>query len=215
MKSSNFNTQDVSSFLKTLKLSSLSFVQKIFENSIHFLNTYKKNFLKIVLPIFIVGISYYACSSSQSTINKNIKEIFSISDNIRAYYADKPDYWGVSTKSLIDNKIIPNKFIYQNKILLHGKTEILIGHGERAEVVMPLNQYFDIVMPNLNKAQCMSYAEAQLLQEDSLKVYSIRIINMLGDYLFEWGGGRPLPITKYATKDLCIDGQNTIIWSIR
>lgn len=212
MKLSEFN---IKVCWEQIKDGVLEFVRKIWSFLTISWDEHKNTLLKFVLPVLIVGIGYYACSSSQSVISKNIDEIFSISDNIRAYYADKPDYWGVSTQSLIDNKIIPDKFVRQNKIILHGKTEILIGSGEKADVVMPLNQYFDIVMPRLNKAQCMSYAEAPLLQEDNLKVYSIRIINLLGEYLFEWGGNRPLPIAKYATKDLCIDGLNTIIWSIR
>lgn len=215
MKKSEFNTQNALNFLKDIKSCVFSFMQKVWAFSDRSLNEHKDTLLKVVLPVFIVGLGYYACSFSQSTINKNIDEIFSISDNVRAYYADKPDYWGVSTQSLIDNKVIPEKFVHDNKIILHGKMEILIGHGEKADVVMPLTQYFDIIMPHLNKAQCMSYAEAQLLPNVSLSVYSIRIMNMLGDYLFEWGGNRPLPIAKYATKDLCIDGQNTLIWSIR
>lgn len=215
MKLQKISIQDVLSFLRIAKLKVLSFLRDISSTLLHYTNKRKDTIFKIVLPLLIIGLSYYACSSSQSTISKNIDEIFSISDNIRAYYADKPDYWGVSTQSLIDNKVIPSKFIKENKVILYGNMEILVGYGEKADVVMPLAQYFDIVMPNLNKAQCMSYAESPLLPEISLTVYSIRIINRLGDYLFEWGGMRSLPIAKYATKDLCIDGQNTIIWSIR
>ena len=214
MKLSNFNIQ-INKFLKDIKSHILPFIKGKWSVCANSLSAHKNTLLKVVLPLLIIGAGYYACSQSQSAISKNMEAIFSISDNIRAYYSDKPDYWGVSTQSLIDNKVIPSKFIHQNKIMLSGKTEILIGNGEKADVVMPLSQYFDIVMPKLNKAQCMSYAEAPLMPEDSLKVYSIRIINTLGNYLFEWGGERPLPIVKYDTKDLCLDGENTLIWSIR
>lgn len=171
--------------------------------------------LKLFLPILIICAGYYACTRSKSIIEKNVVEIFQISDDIRSYYANKPDYWGVSTQSVIDNKIVSEEFINGGKLILHGHTEIRIGNGENADAVMPLSQYFDIIMSNLNKAQCMAYAEAPLLQEDRLKLNSIRIINILGDYLFEWGGKRKLPIAKYMTRDLCIDGSNTIIWSLR
>jgi len=176
---------------------------------------YKSAILKTLVPLVIVVFGYASCTMAQRQILRNIQDIFVISDEIRTFYANKPDYWGLSSDFAIKNNIIPAKFIKDNKIVLSNGLEILIGNGDKAETIMPMSQSFDIVLPQLNKAQCISYAEAPLVQENLLKLLSIRIINTSGEYLFEWGGAKTLPIKKYATKKLCADNKNTIIWSIK
>lgn len=176
---------------------------------------YKQVVLKTLIPLFIVVAGYASCTISQRQIFKNIQDIFSISDEVRAFYTNKPDYWGLNSEFAIKNNIIPSNFIKDNKIILGNGLELLIGNGENADTVMPLSQSFDIVLPQLNKAQCISYAEAPLIQDNLLKLLSIRIVNTSGDYLFEWGGAKTLPIQKYATKNMCADHKNTIIWTIK
>ncbi|MBP5697980.1 MAG: hypothetical protein J6W96_00440 [Alphaproteobacteria bacterium] len=189
-------------------------IQKIRETYSDF-TSYRITLVKVLIPLLIIVMGYYACSSSQRGIHQNMIDIFNISDEIRSYYANKPDYWGLDTHFVAANKIIPNKFIRQNRIILSSGAEIFIGNGERAEQVMPLSKSFDIILRQQTKAQCISYAETVLSKEQLLKINSIQIINMIGQYTFEWGGKYQLPIKKYATKDICIDGANTLIWSIK
>ena len=111
--------------------------------------------------------------------------------------------------------MLPNKFLKNNTIVLSSGTPISIGSGINAETVMPFSQTFDIVLKNLNKAQCISYAEAALNEEDLLKISGIHIFSRSGDFSFEWGGERKLPIHRYDTKDLCSDTDNIVIWSIK
>ena len=176
---------------------------------------YKQIVLKTLVPLFIIMIGYVSCTMSQRQISRNVQDIFAISDEIRAFYTNKPDYWGLNTEFAIKNKIVPNEFVKDNKILLSNGLEILIGNGADGDTIMPLSQSFDIVLPQLNKAQCISYAEMPLKQDNLLKLLSIRIINASGDYLFEWGGQKKLPVQKYTTKNLCADNKNTIIWSVK
>lgn len=176
---------------------------------------YKPIVLKTLVPLVIIAVGYVSCTMSQRQILKNIQDIFAISDEVRAFYTNKPDYWGLNSDFAIKNNIVPGKFVKNDKIILSNGLEILIGNGENADTVMPLSQSFDMVLPQLNKAQCISYAEASLTEENLLKLLSIRIVNASGDYLFEWGGSKTLPIKKYATKNLCADNKNTLIWSIK
>lgn len=180
-----------------------------------FFSAQKSNIIKILIPFLIIITGYYACSSSHKTTSADLHDIFAISDDIRSSYADKPDYWGLSTESVIKNKVISSTFIRQNKLILSHGMEIQIGNGEQAEIVMPSSQNFDIILKNLTKAQCISYAESSLTEEQLLKLEKIDIINQLGSYSFEWGGERRLPIQKYITNDLCIDGSNTLIWTFK
>ena len=176
---------------------------------------YQSIAIKLLVPLVIICFGYFACSASQRTITKNINNIFSIADEIRSYYSDKPDYWGLDTKFAITQKIIPSNFIKDDHLLLSSSTEVLIGNGENAETIMPRSLHFDIIIKNLTKAQCISYSEFVLDDKDLLSLNSISIINSSGEYLFEWGNGKnSLPVKKYATKDFCIDGKNTLIWSM-
>lgn len=187
------------------------FCKKIYE----YFFTNKEQVIKVLLPLIIICVGFYACTSSQKMINKNIKEIFSISDQIRNYYANKPDYWGLSTTEIVQKKIIADKFLINGKIIISGHKEILLGQGKDADIVMPRSSSFDIILPKLTKAQCMAYAEKKLSAEDEVKLIGIQIINDKNSVMFEWGGTYNLPIKKYASKDICSDSNNTLIWSVK
>jgi len=195
-------------YLQNIALRFLSLFPKFFFH-------HKRIITKALIPFIIIGGGFYACTAAQRAVLTDVSQIFSLSDEIRTYYVDKPDYWGLDTASLIKNHIIPRRHVHKKKIILSSGKQILVGNGINAEPVMPMAQTFDIVLPNLNKAQCISYAEAPLNNENSLKLYSLEIVNSAGSYLFEWGGKRSLPISKYSTKDLCLDRNNTLIWSIK
>lgn len=180
-----------------------------------FLISHKETLLKASAPILIIGCGLYSCSLSQKKVIADIADIFELADGIRTYYVNKPDYWGLNTENGIKLNIFPQKFIKKNKLVLSSGMNILVGNGEQAEVIMPLQNSFDIVMSGLNKAQCLSYTEKELQENQLLTLYSISIINQTGRYTFEWGGNYSLPVKKSAAKDLCADRQNTIIWSMK
>lgn len=175
---------------------------------------HKENAIKVLLPVAIIFVGFYACTSSQKANDKNVNEIFLISDQIRDCYAGKPDYWGLSAEAVIKQDLISKQFMKNGKITLTSGKEIFIGNGKNADVVMPRSTSFDIILPKLTKAQCIAMAEADLTPEKQVKLAAIQIININGEYRFEWGGTHKLPIQQYASKDLCIDGENMIIWSL-
>lgn len=177
-------------------------------------NTDKENIIKVIIPALIVTVGFYACTQARSEAQKNVKDIFVIADNIRSNYVGKADYWGVSTSSVINNNMLSKKFISNNKIVLQGHKEILIGNGANADIVMPQSQTFDIILKGLNKSQCIAYAEVKIDNERLISVSKISIVNETGQHSFEWGGKNSLPIKNYASKDFCIDTDNTLIWSM-
>lgn len=180
-----------------------------------FFTEYKETLLKTLAPLLIIFFGLYSCSLMQKNITRNISELFEIADHIRESYIGKPDYWGLSTDLAIKQNLVDEKFIRNNKIILDSGTEIFIGDGEKADVLMPFSQNFDISIRGLNKAECIAYSEAKFSEERLLEIMRISIVNKTGHYVFEWGGGHPLPIQKYAAKDFCQDNDNTFIWSIK
>ena len=171
--------------------------------------------LKSLIPLLIIFIGFYSCSIKQKNIIKDVSEIFEISDNIREHFLDKPDYWGLSTEFVAKQALIDTKFIKNGKIILSSGTEIFIGEGEDAGVLMPSSQNFDISIRNLNRAECIAYSEVKFSENRLLEITRISIVNKDRKFLFEWGGANPLPIQKYAAKSFCQDSNNTFIWSIK
>lgn len=181
----------------------------------NFYNQNKVVLIKLFIPFMIIVLGYCSCVHSQRIITKNVRTIFSISEAIRQHFADKPSYWGLNVEYVIKQNIVPQNLIKNNKLRLEGDITILIGSGVEGDTVMPMAQSFDIILPHLNKAQCISYAESELSDNENLALISLNIINNSGNYTFEWGGENSLPIKKYATKQLCQDKENTIIWSLK
>lgn len=181
-----------------------------------YLINHKVEVLKAFIPLAIIGIGAFSCSHAQRIVKTNIKEIFAISDEIRSYYADKPDYWGLSSETVLKNNMLSAKFISKDKIVLSGGREVFIGNGAKADAVSPGSKSFEIVMPKLSKAQCISFVESKISDTDSVKLLWLGISNGRGDFIFEWGDDRhPLPMQKYASKDFCADNNNTLIWSVK
>lgn len=176
----------------------------------------KETLIKAFIPFCFIALGFYTCTSSQRIVLQNVSDIFEISDEIRNNYAQKPDYWGLSTQTAIKEKYIPERFIKDQKIILSSGNEAFVGDGVDADTVMPRALSFDIVLPKLNKAQCIAHTEAAISSENQVKLLKISVANASGIYPFEWGGGRySLPVAKYASKDVCADSDNTVIWSLK
>lgn len=187
---------------------------KYFIDSVYHIRSNMEIVLKIIIPLFIILFGYFACSYNQRKINLNIDNIFNIANDIRLSYSDKPDYWGLSTDFVIKNKLIDSKFINKNRIYLDKDKEIFVGYGINSSPVLPLQKSFDIVLKNLNKAECISYLEVNITQQNQVNLSKISVINS-NQYIFNWGDKTySLPVEKYTGKDVCSDENNAIIWSI-
>lgn len=171
--------------------------------------------LKFALPCLLVLFILYSCSASRRILSQNIASIFTIADEIRTHYQSKPDYWKLSTQVLTQSNVIPSDFRVGDDIVLPGDYKVLVGEGAGAQPVSPGSDTFDIILPNLNKAQCISYVEAKISDENLLALEKITIHNSSGDYVYTWGGERELPVQKYSSKDLCISSDNIVFWTLK
>ena len=185
------------------------------KNSIDFLFTNKIFIVKAAIPFLVIVLLLYSCSVSRRMVSRNITEIFAIAESARTYYNNKPDYWGLSTEVLVDNNVIPTKYIQDKNIVLNDGIRILFGEGYLATPVSPRSLTFDVVVPNLNKAKCMAYSEALLSEQQLLVLDKLTIYNDAGHAVYTWGGENTLPVVKYSSKNFCINGSNTLIWSLK
>ncbi|MBR5599089.1 MAG: hypothetical protein IKW39_03515, partial [Alphaproteobacteria bacterium] len=167
------------------------------------------------LPLFVILWGLYSCSGINKNVDLDVENIFRISDDIRSFYSDKADYWGLSTDFVTDNKIIENKFIRNKKIVIGANKELFVGRGSNAEKIMPGTKVFDVVLKKLNKKQCVSFLEATISPSNQVKLLSISVENTDKTKVFEWGNDKiNLPITKGIGEEFCTD-SNTIIWTIK
>lgn len=175
----------------------------------------KEKVLKYSIPAIVLLFGIYSCTSSRKVVTRNIDKVFEISNEIRAHFIGKPDYWGLNTDYILKNNVLSSKFISDNKIVLNNGISLLIGNGKNADTVMPLSQSFDIVINGLNKAQCIAYVEANINKDNLVFLDKITISNSINSSSYEWGGKNLLPVKKYSAKEFCIDKNNTVIWSIK
>ena len=169
-----------------------------------------KSFVCIAL-IFLLVIFLFIPKSDLET-DKAVIQLQQLSQNIRQFYQNRPDYWGLNTQMVIDKKIYPAN-MYKNGILKSSYNSIiLIGNGLNGDVLMPGARNFDIIYKYLNKKQCIELASYKFEQNFWLGISGVSIINEDKETLFNWGGKKSLPIKKDLAESLCKNSDNSIIW---
>ena len=170
---------------------------------------------KVVTVIFIVLAGVSLCTFSKVGTNKSISDVFTITDSIRQHYIGKPTYAGLSTDYVISEKIVDNRFIRDGKVIIGKNINVLIGKGKNASPLMFFDNSFDIIAKDISKVDCISLVEANIQEENIVKLQKITVINAKGEFSFQWNDGQySLPVKKYSAKDICNNGENVVIWSV-
>lgn len=210
MKLKNYKSQ-IKSFILYIHILYSNFLIKMKEEKDRYLNI----LLKTSILLIIVLVGFVSCSQNQKVVSKNLSTIFSISDDIRVYFSDKPSYWGLSSNYVLEKNIISQNHVSDGKIVLKDNKEIFVGQGYQATPVTPNAKNFDIVLKGLNKAECISYLEAEISKTNLVKLFSINLINNNINLIFTWGNTHnSLPIKKYTGRSICDTKDNTIVWSM-
>lgn len=170
--------------------------------------TNKSIWITILVLLLLVLFGLFSCSEEN---NKEISlEIEKLSTNIRRHYQNKPDFWGLNTQAVLDNKIYPNKMLRNNRLVGLFGAPVSVGRGLNAETIMPGAKSFDIIYKGLNKKQCLAVATSELKQDVWLGVAGISIGNTEKLQRFSWDSSTySLPIKKAQAKRLC--GKNSVV----
>lgn len=134
-----------------------------------------------------------------------------LAQKIRQYYSQRPDYWGLSTKTVINNKIAPAEMITAQGLRNAYNAEVLVGNGINGDIVMPGSRSFDVVYKNLNRRQCMELASYGYSEKYLLGLNSITINSEKSSNTFNWGEGKTLPLSAKEAKKKC-GLTNTLLW---
>lgn len=140
------------------------------------------------------------------------KELVQLDKNIRRHYQNKPDFWGLSTQTVMQNKIYPQQMLKNGKLIGFFGNDVLVGRGENAEVLMPGARGFDIVYKNLNQKQCEALAAFKFDEKFWLGITGITLNNGKEQKYFTWSDKEyGLPIKTNFVQTIC-KNSNIITW---
>lgn len=142
------------------------------------------------------------------------KQIYQLSQNIRRTYQIRPDFWGLSTQSVIKQKIYPSDMLIDsNNLIGYFGNKVVVGSDINGTPVMPTSKQFIIAYKDLTKPQCVGLVSNKFTQEFWLGVGRVSLINNQKVYDFSWSDTENiLPISKSKAKELCLDNNNNIVF---
>ena len=161
--------------------------------------------------IFIVATGIFFCFQRPSSeIIKAEQSIVSISEKIRAFYRNRPDYWGLSNTSVISQKLYDGTIV-EGKMLNNLGKEIVVGGDSSGSQVMPGSKSFVVTYKELNRAECIELSAFRGQEQDRLGLIAMSIRNETGVFEFSWGN-KGLPLSKSQAKKYCAE-KNDIMWT--
>ncbi len=179
-----------------------------------FAKSYRKTILAFVMVLVIgCGCSLFFFAQDNKQITAAADELASLITNIRRYYQNRPDYWGLNSQLVIEKKISPPQMQKNNVLLSCLGNEVLVGNGLEAETLMPGSHNFDVTYRNLAEKQCINLACFPFDQKFWLGVTGVTITNARQQQLFSWDDEENgLPIPCRLAEKICTETENTIIW---
>ena len=159
--------------------------------------------------ILLVGIVLCLQRPPTEIVQAN-KDIVNMSEKIRAYYRNRPDYWGLNNSEAINLNLYVGK-INNNQIINNLNKNVIIGSDINGSQVMPGQHSFLIGYKDLNKKECVELASLYWAEEDKLGLISVIIQNDSGNYEFSWGD-KGLPLSKGQAQKYCKE-KNNILWT--
>ena len=170
---------------------------------------------KIVLLCLVVLL--LAClilifaQTGESGFQKTQQQIETLASNVRSYYAQKPNYWGLSNAVALENGIVPKSMSRKGKIISALGKELFVGGDAQGNPVSIGSREFAISVSDVGNAACRSLATAPLNESFKLGLIRLTIKNNQQVQTFEWGGENALPITKAKALEICSQA-NTLSW---
>lgn len=171
---------------------------------------------KAIFGLLLVALLFWAAMTiffTEKDIGtaKTTAELSQLANNIRKYYQNRPDFWGLSTQTVIEKKIAPLAMLQNNSLQSYYKTPVLVGSAPDGTMLMPGAKSFDIIYKDLNKQQCEELASYRFDDKFWLGVMSLTLDNGSEAIVFNWIDKNLLPIKKEQAKNVCMR-KNTLIW---
>ena len=167
--------------------------------------------LSAVLAFCFVALLF---SSPENNSEKAMEELSRISEAIHENFRKKPDYWGLNTQYVINNNLLEDN-VKGDKLISVSGNDILIGGDYQGAVIMPGSQSFNIIYKDVSRRDCVVLSSYNLDYAEKIGLLSITIINAHETKEFSWGGDNELPISVMQAKNICLNSENTIVWTFK
>lgn len=141
------------------------------------------------------------------------QQVTQLSENVRKFYQNRPDGWGISSEAAIKNNIVPPAMLKEGNIVNALGKEVLLGADENGNMVMPGMRSFVVVYKELSYRECLTATKESLTENMQLALNNLIVKNDDRSTEFIWGGENALPVSTSAAKKAC-GRQNTLIWSV-
>lgn len=176
------------------------------------LRPYFKTTTIFVGVLIAVGIALHMFSKPDIKIIKAHQQVISLAVQIRNFYRNKPDAWGLNTASAIKNNLAGKEMVNGRMLQNALGKEVLLGADILGNTVMPGNRNAVIVYKNLNKKECETLAVLPFTEKMQLSLNAVTIVNEQ-EHTFSWGEENSLPISKSKADETC-QNANDILWDI-
>lgn len=165
--------------------------------------------------LILISVLPFTCSSPQESaqVRAAAAQIEALQQEIQRFYRNRPSYWGLNNKEVLNNRLYPEGMAVDGRLLSPFQTEIKIGTGKEGYTVMPGSRFFDIVLTGLDKKNCEALAAHNFSDSFMLNVVLFSVFNKKFEENYTWGGKKKLPINYKKIKDICIE-KNTLLWRV-
>lgn len=139
-------------------------------------------------------------------------EVQKLSENIRRYYQNRPDFWGLNTKTVLDKQIAPRNMAVNGLLVNYFGKPVTVGNGEDGAMLMPGARNFDISFRELSHQECVKTAFFKFDEKFWLGVTEVSINNGKQTEIFSWNNQQNiLPIKKNLAEKAC-GSDNIVSW---
>lgn len=159
--------------------------------------------------IILLGVLLCYQRPPESVIKAN-RSLIAMSDKIRRYYQNRPDYWGLNTNEVVRQNLYSGT-LNNNSIINELGKPVVVGADSEGNPVMPGGRSFMIGYRNLSTDECVELASFRWNEEDKLGLLSLTIQNAEGTFEFSWGD-KGLPVSRSRAKHYC-KTDSKIMWS--
>ncbi len=163
--------------------------------------------------LIVWGISVLLFSEKYIGTDKAAAEVQQLAENIRRFYQNRPDFWGLNTQAVLDKQIAPRAISKSGRLMNFFGKEVVVGSGIEGMMLMPGSRNFDIVYKNLNKQECVETASFRFEEKFWLGVESVTVTNADHTAVFSWDDKENLlPAKTEKVKKICQNEGNAVLW---
>lgn len=135
-----------------------------------------------------------------------------LSENIRRYYQNRPDFWGLNSQTVVDKQMTPRNMTPNGKLANYFGKPVTVGSGEDGAMLMPGARNFVISFHELNHQECVETASFKFGEKFWLGVTEVSINDGTKTEIFSWNNQQNiLPVKKNSAEKAC-GGTNIVSW---